>query len=112
MGVAIVVAASQYGFVLPYSRKHETEADHIGLMLMAKAGYDPNAVPEFWQRFAALKQGGQPIEFLSTHPTDERRSQDLRNLLPEAMTHYNNAPVKHGRGETIAAQTAAVNPTR
>ena len=107
--LSVYGAASQYGFVLPYSRKHETEADYIGLMLMAKAGYDPNAAPEFWEQFAAQKTGGQPPEFLSTHPADDRRAGDLRSRLPEAMTHYNNSPVKHGRGETIAAQTAAAH---
>ena len=66
--------ASQYGVVLPYSRKHESEADEIGLMLMAKAGYDPREAPRFWQRFAQAQGGGGPPEWASTHPSDETRA--------------------------------------
>ncbi len=59
---------TNYGFLLPYSRKHESEADHIGLLLMAKAGYDPAEAPRFWTRFASASKGAKPAEFLSTHP--------------------------------------------
>ena len=93
---------AQYGVVLPYSRKHETEADHMGVMLLAKAGYDPAEAPRFWQRFASVKTGGQPPEFLSTHPSDEHRSSNLLELLPEAQTLYAQAPVKYGLGEPLA----------
>lgn len=92
---------SEYGVLLPYSRKHESEADHIGLMLMARAGYDPSEAPRFWQRFSEHKGGDKPVEFMSTHPSDERRSADLENVLPEAMELYEQAAVKHGFGETI-----------
>lgn len=95
--------ASEYGVILPYSRKHETEADHIGLMLMAKAGYDPSEAPRFWQRFATAQQGQKPMEFLSTHPSDARRASDLEALLPEAMKLYVTAPRRHGLGEGLAA---------
>jgi predicted Zn-dependent protease len=95
-------AGAQYGAILPYSRKHEMEADHIGVMLMSKAGYDPSEAPEFWERFAGEKQeGATPMEFLSTHPSDARRSAALRELLPEAMGLYNNAPEKIGSGQPI-----------
>lgn len=95
-------AGAQYGAILPYSRKHELEADHIGVMLMAKAGYDPSEAPEFWERFAGEKQeGATPMEFLSTHPSDARRSAALRELLPEAMGLYNNASEKIGSGQPI-----------
>ncbi|MGE3776544.1 MAG: M48 family metalloprotease [Pirellulaceae bacterium] len=108
--------ASQYGFILPYSRKHESEADHIGIMLLAKAGYDPDEAPRFWQRFAALQQGNKPLEFLSTHPSDTRRAEDLAGLLPEAKKLYEAAPVKYGLGETLqiapAAAPAAAAPTK
>ena len=96
-------AASQYGVILPYSRKHESEADHIGLMLMAKAGYDPSEAPRFWQRFATAQQGQKPMEFLSTHPSDARRASDLEAILPEAMKLYVTAPRRHGLGEGLAA---------
>lgn len=94
-------AASQYGVILPYSRKHELEADHIGLLLMAKAGYDPSVAPGFWERFSSLKQGDAPMEWLSTHPSDARRAAALRELLPTAMQNYEAAAEKHGMGEAI-----------
>ena len=86
---------------MPYSRKHELEADHIGVLLMARAGYDPSEAPEFWERFSAAKDGGAPIEFLSTHPSDARRAIALRELLPEAMELYNAATEKIGLGVAI-----------
>lgn len=93
---------SEYGAILPFSRKHEMEADHIGIMLMAKAGYDPSEAPVFWERFGAVKGAeAAPMEFLSTHPSDERRSAALRELLPEAMTHYEQSAEKYGLGEQI-----------
>ncbi|MCD6013128.1 MAG: Peptidase family [Flavipsychrobacter sp.] len=73
--------------VLAYSRKHESEADEMGLYFMAMAGYDPNAAIGFWQRMAA-KSGGKPPEFLSTHPSDQTRINDIKKLLPKAMTYY------------------------
>ena len=102
----IVLAAysgvSEYGAILPYSRKHELEADAIGLMLMAEAGYDPSVAPEFWERFAQLKSGGSPVEFVSTHPSDARRSAALRERLPEAMQVYEASPEKTGLGNAIS----------
>ncbi|MCA9207190.1 MAG: M48 family metallopeptidase [Planctomycetales bacterium] len=92
---------TQYGFVLPYSRKHESEADSMGLMLMAKAGYDPTEAVRFWQRFATAKDQPAPPEFLSTHPADERRSAELAELLTEARPIYEAAPQKLGLGEPI-----------
>lgn len=100
-------AASQYGVILPYSRKHESEADHMGVMLMASAGYDPGEAPRFWQRFASLHQGKQTAEFLSTHPSDERRAKDLLALLPEASKRYQAAGQRYGLGEPIAAAEPA-----
>ena len=103
--------ASKYGVILPYSRKHESEADHMGVMLMSKAGYDPAEAPRFWTRFAGANQGTKPPEFLSTHPSDERRARDLEQLLPQANELYAQAPDKHGLGETTAvAGTASGQP--
>jgi predicted Zn-dependent protease len=76
------------GIMLPYSRTHESEADHLGLIFMAMAGYDPHAAPEFWKRMAASKQGGSPPEFLSTHPSDQTRINDITSWIPEAMKYY------------------------
>lgn len=91
---------SQYGGILPYSRKHESEADHIGLIYMAQAGYDPAEAPLFWERFGAAAEGA-PLEFLSTHPSHDRRSEELRQLLPKARELYAAAPQKYGQGERL-----------
>lgn len=73
--------------ILKYSRTHESEADKMGLVFAAIAGYDPNAAVLFWERMAA--QGGpKPPEFLSTHPSDETRIADIKAFLPEAMKYY------------------------
>lgn len=78
---------TQVGILLPYSRTHESEADHLGLIFMAMAGYDPNGAPEFWQRMAALS-GGAPPEFLSTHPSNQTRINNLNKWMDEAMKYY------------------------
>jgi predicted Zn-dependent protease len=75
------------GVLLPYSRLQESEADRIGLILMAKAGYDPREAIPFWQRMNE-KGGDRPPEFLSTHPAPETRINDLQELIPEAMKYY------------------------
>lgn len=77
---------SQLG-MLAYSRNHESEADKMGLVFMAMAGYDPRTAPAFWQRMAA-QGGSKPPELLSTHPSDERRIADLEAYMPEAMKYY------------------------
>ncbi len=78
---------AQYGAVLPFSRVQESEADHLGLIFMAMAGYDPHEAPAFWKRMSQL--GGQaPPEFMSTHPSDETRMNKIAEELPEAMTYY------------------------
>lgn len=79
---------SQVGVLLPYSRLHESEADRLGLVFMAMAGYDPHQAIRFWERMAAQKDGGAPPEFLSTHPSDARRIRDITKLIPEAMQYY------------------------
>ena len=76
-------AGSQLFGTLPFSRKHESESDHYGLILMTIAGYNPEEAAPFWERMAALGGGGTP-EFLSTHPSDATRIRQLRNWTPEA----------------------------
>lgn len=75
---------SQVGVMLPFSRSHESEADKMGLILMAIAGYNPEQAITFWERMAATSKGNKPPEFLSTHPADATRIANLRRLIPEA----------------------------
>lgn len=79
---------TQLGFLLPYSRLHENEADRMGLIFMAMAGYDPHEAVGFWQRMSAEKKGPRLPQFLSTHPADETRIQNIQDLIPEAMQYY------------------------
>ena len=79
---------SNVGVMLPYSRLHETEADHLGLIFMAMAGYDPQQAPVFWERMASMNSGQKPPTFLSTHPSDETRIENLNKWMPEAMKYY------------------------
>lgn len=78
---------SQVGVLLPFSREHELEADKLGLIFMAMAGYDPQTAIPFWERMAS-SGGGKPPEFLSTHPSDETRINKIKAALPEAMKYY------------------------
>lgn len=79
---------AQVGVLLPYSRLHESEADHLGLIFMAMAGYDPREAVSFWERMSSQKQGASPPELLSTHPADTTRINNIKKLLPEAMEYY------------------------
>jgi len=79
---------SNVGILLPFSRSQESEADHIGLILMSKAGYDPRQAVGFWQRMEQAAKGEHPPEFLSTHPSDERRVRQIEAWLPEALPYY------------------------
>lgn len=78
---------AQYGVILPFSREQESEADHIGLILMAKAGYDPRAALDFWQRMESVG-GATPPEFLSTHPSGQTRISQIKSWLAEAEPYY------------------------
>jgi predicted Zn-dependent protease len=86
--VAALGLGYQLGVQLPFSRADESAADHIGLTLMAEAGYDPREAVAFWQRMAAASGEGQPSEFLSTHPSHETRIERLKTLLPAAVEIY------------------------
>jgi predicted Zn-dependent protease len=78
---------AQMGVLLPFSRTQESEGDHLGLIFMAMAGYDPSAAVSFWERMAA-EGGGKPPEFMSTHPSDATRIRKINEHLPEAMSYY------------------------
>jgi metalloendopeptidase OMA1, mitochondrial len=94
--LALLGAGSQFGILLPFSRKHESEADHIGLLLMAAAGYDPREAIHFWQRMEKVGGGRRP-EFTSTHPSHEHRVRDLKDWLPEAEPLYTASDKQRGQ---------------
>jgi len=99
------------GLILPFSRSQESEADQVGLTLMAKAGYDPRVSLEVWERMEKKESGrerGAPPEFLSTHPGYETRVQRLREYIPEALTHYRPA---EGAMELLPSLTTLDSPT-
>ncbi len=83
---AAIGIGSQVGVMLPYSRMQESEADHIGLIIMAMACYDPREALKFWEKFA--KAGKEPIVYLSTHPTSRSRIERLKELMPNAIKEY------------------------
>lgn len=89
--MAALGAGAQFGVLLPFSREHETEADEMGLLYMARAGYDPHEAITFWERMAN-SGGSQPPEFASTHPSHGRRVEDLKAFMPKAMAEYEKAP--------------------
>jgi predicted Zn-dependent protease len=89
---ALLGPGTQVGVLLPFSRKQESEADYMGLIYMAKAGYDPHEAIAFWERMSKASGGGQVPELLSTHPADATRIQQLKARLPEAMKYYSGAP--------------------
>jgi predicted Zn-dependent protease len=78
---------TQLGVMLPYSRQHELEADRLGLIFMAMAGYNPQTAVTFWTRMASMG-GEKPPEFLSTHPSDATRIQNIQRVMPEALSYY------------------------
>jgi len=79
---------TQVGVLLPFSRLQESEADHLGLIFMSMAGYDPNQAVPFWQRMSSMNTGQKPPAFLSDHPADATRIQDIQKELPEALKYY------------------------
>lgn len=87
MAVAAFGAGASIGILLPYSRLHESEADRIGLTLMARCGYDPRAAVPFWERMNRAAQS-RPPEFLSTHPAPETRIENIKKYIPEAMPYF------------------------
>jgi len=93
-------AGATLGLLLPYSRKHESEADEIGIRLMARAGYDPAEAVALWERMARLEKE-RPPEFLSTHPDPGRRAARLRALLGRMRMLYEGQPEKYGSGERL-----------
>jgi metalloendopeptidase OMA1, mitochondrial len=94
--MAALGAGAQYGVLLPFSREHELEADQIGLLYMARAGYDPREAVGFWRRMS--RAGGQQApEFASTHPAPETRIRQIEEFLPKAMAAYEESGTAWGR---------------
>jgi len=89
--VGLLGIGAQYGVLMPYSRVHESEADIIGVDLMAKAGFDPRQSISLWQIMDQAAKGQQPVEFLSTHPSHATRIQDLERHMPQAMGYFQQA---------------------
>jgi predicted Zn-dependent protease len=86
---ALLGAGTTVGLLLPWSRTQESEADHLGLIYMAKAGYDPHAARDLWVRMAEASRGSsRPPEFLSTHPSEATRIRQIEAWLPEALQYY------------------------
>jgi predicted Zn-dependent protease len=100
LAMAGIGAGSEVGVLLPFSRKHESEADHLGIMYMAKAGYDPREAPDLWRRMNKSAKS-RKAEFLSTHPHPGNRVKALEALLPEALAHYDAAPEQYGKGVNL-----------
>ena len=94
----LVTLTKDFALDKPYSRSAETEADEVGLMLMARSGYNPQVAPGLWQKMAKASGGSKgALDVLaSTHPSDESRQENLQRLLPEAMELYNAAKNKNG----------------
>ncbi len=88
-------------FDMKFSRGDESEADQVGQVYMAKAGYQPAEAIKLWERMGAANKGKAPAEFMSTHPSDERRKAALAEWLPKAQTFYSKAPEKYGLGAEI-----------
>ncbi|NLF17442.1 MAG: M48 family metallopeptidase [Lentisphaerae bacterium] len=96
--MAAYAGVTTVGVILPYSRVHEYEADEIGALYMARAGYDPRAAVAFWEKFAAGKSGAAVPEILSTHPVDANRVARLKQVMPRALAEYEKAPQRRGLG--------------
>jgi len=104
VGQTVYGLGAQYGVMLPFNRKQESEADRLGLIFMAIAGYSPDAAVPFWQRMAQQGSGSGVPEFMSTHPSDNTRIADIQKVLPEAMKYYNAAGGGSNKNTTTPAK--------
>ncbi len=102
--MAALGVGAQVGVLLPFSRKHESEADYIGILLAADAGYDPRESVQLWERMGQLSGGGAPSEFMSTHPSHGTRIEQLKKWMPEAMGIYQT------RQPVPASELPAISP--
>jgi predicted Zn-dependent protease len=91
LGFGLLGVGAEYGVLKPYGRTQESEADIIGVDLMAKAGFDPRFSVSLWQKMGQATQGKQPVEFMSTHPSHATRIQNLEQHMPQAMALFQQA---------------------
>ncbi len=91
MTLGLLGLGAEYGVLMPFSRTQESEADMIGLDLMAKAGFDPRQSITLWQKMGQSSQGQEPVEFMSTHPSHATRIQELQQRMPQAMAQFQKA---------------------
>lgn len=111
IGSAVFGLGAQYGVMLPYARKQEYEADELGLIFMAMAGYDPRAAVPFWTRMAQSAEGSaRPPEFLSTHPTDANRIAKIEGIMPEVLKYYQGTGVQNTTTAPIKTKTDVPKP--
>ena len=101
LALMVYGGASNVVAMLPYSRTHEYEADHIGIMLMSEAGYDPRYSIKFWTKFSKASESNSFMELLQTHPMSEKRILELKKLLPMALQKYHKTKIKYGAGRRI-----------
>ncbi len=101
LGQTVFGLGAQYGVMMPYARKQEYEADEIGLIVMAMAGYNPQTAVPFWTRMAQSGGGAQVPEFLSTHPTDSKRIANIEKILPDVMQYYKGSGVQNSTSAPI-----------
>jgi predicted Zn-dependent protease len=103
---AALGAGTAVGLILPWSRLQESEADHLGLIYMAKAGYDPHAARDLWVRMSEASRGrARPPEFLSTHPSDVTRIKQIEQWLPEALQYYQASPYRSSRDGEVPKES-------
>jgi predicted Zn-dependent protease len=106
LGSAVFGLGAQYGVMMPYARTQEYEADEIGLILMAIAGYDPRAAVPFWTRMAQNSGGGRMPEFMSTHPSDSKRIARIESIMPNVLQYYKGQGVQNTTKEPIKTRVA------
>lgn len=107
LGGTVFGLGAQYGVMMPYARKQEYEADEIGLILMAIAGYDPRVAVPFWTRMAESSGGAQVPEFMSTHPADSKRIARIESIMPNVLQYYKGTGVQNKTKEPIKTQVVA-----
>ncbi|MBK5194815.1 MAG: M48 family metallopeptidase [Proteiniphilum sp.] len=106
LGNTVFGLGAQYGVMMPYARKQEYEADEIGLIVMAMAGYNPQIAVPFWTRMAESSDGAQVPEFLSTHPTDSKRIANIEKIMPSVMQYYKGIGVQNVTTAPIKTKAA------